>query len=169
MDTNQNDVTNPIPEFLRKMARIAIAKDVLLRLKHLNIQSGSYVGGNIWIGKETDNAKKHLSQLTKKCTVCALGACFFSHINLFNGVKMGDINGRFEKTTKPLISYFDETQIMMIESAFEQINMSDNYSFDLRNCDVSQAIIFGKCYKTDKLRLQAIMRNIIKNNGTFKP
>jgi hypothetical protein len=60
----------------------------------------------------------------------------------------------------------------LIESAFETAykeTFTDEYVATKWDRAWLKAKRFGAKYKTPKLRMAAIMRNVIRNKGTFKP
>lgn len=95
--------------------------------------------------------------------VCALGACFLSHVDQFNKLKVDPYwDGRLGRATitQQLSDVFTTQQMAMIEDAFEQ---------ESRRSDTVEALFFGNSFEDDKERLKAIMKNIIKNAGVLVP
>ena len=172
--------------------RVAIAKDVL-RWIETNKMVVSY-GGNyvilqdrnpvsferaaIFSGEELASnvdAKQVLED--KKCIVCALGACFIAAIDRYNNIGCRDLL----KDSRPnsinqgdtmayLRRFFHPEQLDLIEAAFER-SSSHCRTLSSYSDEIDKAIEFGYEYRTGgpTLGLEAIMNNIIKNNGTFKP
>ncbi len=148
--------------------RVAIAKDVIANLKTRQLKplSGTYF--SIAAGDEFDLQ----TALAKgaECTVCALGGLFACAVPYKNG-DMGAVdihNGMV------IINYlrgiFEKKQLDLIETAFEKKLMGDPYPFATREAEQNHpAVRFGKKYPGHKARMAAIMQNIIKNEGTFKP
>jgi hypothetical protein len=148
--------------------RVAIAKDVLKQLKALNVVKGTYLRNYGLQLPRNDQAKQHINQISRGCEVCALGACFLSHIRLFNEVDVGTLAGRCGETVNcvfagsdlidaELHKYFTYDQLLLIEAAFEGWT-GEGY----------EARDFYDKHPDPKERLQAIMQNIVKNNGEFK-
>lgn len=129
-------------------------------------------------------------QLKESCEVCALGACFLSSVKLNNKFKFKFSRqdpGSFSIQIKPLFEklkqYFTVEQIFMIENSFEMgagfLSDWDNVkklktflkkaSFDrLYKKYYWDAVHFGNKYYTEPdKRLEAIMKNIVKNKGLF--
>lgn len=156
--------------------RIAIAKDVLktLKSKKITAKAGDYFDFNGYykLGKE-DKGKDLQALLDKKnvtCTVCALGATFHSLVRLGDRFKLPQNTEALtyitDKEMRPLLrNHFSSKQIAMIESAFENGQCSDGKYTG----NVEQSIDFGGRYEDPEDRLSAIMKNIIKNEGEFKP
>lgn len=168
---------------------VALAKDVLKYLRYMNVRDGvAYCYGRLpdsikddCPGKE--EAQKHIAGLTKNCKVCALGACFLSYIRLFDKVALRDISpskpefSTFSAGESVDVDYYDivgqlnkifsEKQMVLIESAFEQHCVQ--FAYDIDQDDIEAAEIFGQKYAEPKKRLRAIMQNIVRNNGVFKP
>lgn len=116
---------------------IAIAKDVLVQMKNLNIRQGSYVTPHLQLFTD-DDLGKSLQNLVdrfkeKNCSVCALGACFISKARLYNKVDVdkdliGDqpgIEGDILK--EDLIKDIGVHNLLLLEICFEE-----NEEFDLR-------------------------------------
>lgn len=98
-----------------------------------------------------------------KCEVCAVGAMFVAKSNLFNAVKVKDVGDYHEK----LRQHFSETQLALIEAAFELTEGVGPY--DAPEAAANRAVAFGARYANDTRRLKAILQNIIDNGGTFVP
>jgi len=153
--------------------RVAIAKDVLklIKAEKLIPETGSYVENDqldsiLWNNDEVD-IKKALKELQQPCEVCALGAIFYAET-----IKRNDcvIVGRFvrrDDITKRMKDIFTKGQMIMIESAFESGDFNELRIVSQGNIELS--INFGSQYTEPKERLVAIMENIVKNKGTFKP
>jgi hypothetical protein len=178
--------------------RVAIAKDVLiqLQLKKYMATAGTYFSTDA-LPLDKTNSLQHSFNKMESCDVCALGACFVSGVRLADKIKVDAIidegtiieDGETEVSSdyisasastmhEYLDGIFDEQQLALIECAFEgsDIQGVDNWS------DRERAIAFGEqirmqceeddnCEygKRDRLILTKIMKNIVKNNGTFKP
>lgn len=132
---------------------VAVAKDVLKNLKALRC-----VSGNTYIErpdllpmkiKPEDSAQKHIEYFTKRCKVCALGACVISYVRLYNDVLVKDFRG-YSIICDKLFPVFGRS-MHTIEHAFEQ-------GVGLKNH-----------YDDDNQRLRAIMLNVVKNKGKFVP
>lgn len=173
--------------------RIAIIKDVLQRLPERNVATDVYIDNIDVKGltvKDLDREAQCEIQRIEKCYACALGNMLMSHIRIYDKLKLTDIGlgqgyyfdyyiGGYIKTDyldqntfrglviKPLSKHFSRLQLAMIEAAFEQkeiVFVNDRY----KNIMI-KAIDFGKKHKSAKARLRAIMQNMLKNNGIFKP
>lgn len=165
--------------------RVAIAKDVLaqLRLERYVATEGVYVDYKVAELASTapDKPLEKLLPQVKSCEVCALGACFLSAVRKYNDVKAGDIDvpetwrshtgeeytdHNFDDGVMrdKLARHFTKTQTNLIESAFECMPMGS-----LTRESAQSAISFGYLYEDSHSRLVAIMKNIVKNGGTFKP
>lgn len=160
--------------------RIAIAKDVIAQIKigaYIPTQDTYAVIGD---GKELDDAYEFgadddcdirktwediniMPNAQNRCKVCADGAIFVSGVKLFNNITFDQADG----AKQCAIRYFGQKQADLIERAFEGWDMagfSDNYSCYDGN---SPTVKFYNKYENAKDRMIAIMKNIIKNNGTF--
>lgn len=187
----QTPVVKPAKKLTPAQMRIAIAKDVLaqLKLKKLRPEVGwwaddSHLGGlEDWAWEkldETNTTKEGVctintqdySKNVKSCRVCALGAIFMGISNLYGINITGadpDMYNVFEDLSKsPLKEYFSKDQLQLMECAFEGGGGAhDIYTIDKKVRGF--ALAFHYAFDSDKDRLKAIMENIIKNKGTFKP
>lgn len=159
----------------RKEKRLEVVKDVLKQLKYLKV---STAGTYLWAPSDCninqeDNLKDKMSEL-KKCEVCAKGALFIGHVDKFNKLSLKDLGTdiedlNYEETlVQPLLSYFSQEQLDMIECAFEL----DCYVNDLEKRKenvVDKCIRFGERFSNPKLRLRRILENILENDGLFQP
>lgn len=160
--------------------RVMIAMDVLaqLELKRFEAATGTYV--SLFFKKPVTQETFHKMSASKvldqaaSCEACALGSCLLSlasRTNTLGGLKLCSSGGEHEipsdlvrdsRDMRPeLNKYFSPDQLDLIESAFECTNMSDR--------EVHVAIEFGSKHSENGERLKAIMTNIVKNCGEFKP
>lgn len=174
--------------------RVAIAQDVIAQIKCETYvpQSGVYV--DIDTSEKSDDIGQDLDDIEQKsadllitegmvqCTVCAKGAMFMSHIRKDSDTcTLSDaMEGQDENVIENrLTDTFSEEQLDLIESAFESDGSfyADNHDEDSYDDDGdfspgslgNKAQKYGSRYNDDQKRLLAIMRNIIRNKGTFKP
>lgn len=158
----------------RAEKRVLIAKDVLEQLKQKKIIAENQVWAVLptaWNNKKNSQ----ICDLTEKkgrenqCQCCALGALMLSEIRNTNDFMARDAkvgySGNFEITLddsgKRIRKFFSEKQLELIESAYE---MGEG-QFDGTN----KSIDFGWKFDYSKDRMRAIMKNIVKNGGTFEP
>lgn len=154
----------------RRKQRLAIAKDVLAQLKAKKYvaEPGTYIHvleALFDSNGEQKDLQKVLLSTAAECNVCGLGAAFCSMARLGDEVTASD--GEVENIHKTLKSIFSERQIALIEYAFEGADAGD-----LNILSENEADACGRFYEkrgNDDKRLAAIFRNIIKNDGTFKP
>lgn len=157
--------------------RVAIAKDVLEQLNAHKIEATEKVWVNIntWKANRPSKGSDLRTEIVKapKCYTCALGALFVCSV-------MRDARARVEDAyfditqevagptalQRQLEKYFTESQARLIELAFERGNGWAVKAEDKRDQD---AIRFGKQFPSEQIRLEAIMHNIVANNGTFNP
>lgn len=162
----------------KKQLRIAVAKDVLAQLKaeKLKITPGDYVTlPDTPDALGSDSKEIAAAAQTKYCSVCALGATFISLVKLdnkydfgfFKEVSSGDLFDRVK-------TVFSETQIQLIECAFEtnfycsQNGLGGYAKTALTSEQFGQAHKFAIRHEGNpRKRLAAIMRNIVRNDGTF--
>lgn len=169
---------------------VDLAKDVLRLLKAKKFIPESMVYMTIPIELVNKFGGQSLQDVMKKkrykpCTVCALGSLFLAHIDKFNeadipttsrtNYRFGDQHDITFNNQEYMISrlspFFTKRQLLLIEHAFEgrKVNIRPTeYIADSPDA-INAAEYFHKQYKTPKKRLEAIMRNIIKNDGKFRP
>lgn len=162
---------------------VKIAKDVLaqLRLKRFRATPGTYVKIN---SKEVDklcmgddvtkldavmeSSFKEFFKRDKQvtCQVCALGAAFVSMVNIENECSVEEVMNE-EQMWPRLEKYFGRANIDLMETAFE-CSSYQNADSDI-SCELLEAASdWGSRYDNNTERMQAIMRNVIRNNGDFK-
>lgn len=167
--------------------RVAIAKDVIKHLRSEKINTTfdhrKIYAGNGYLAipieeapRKNDVGRQWQSVLrgVETCSVCAKGAVFVATMLRFNNCKVDrplageDRNGQIgsSEMTRHLRGYFSKQQLDLIESAYEACAVNDTRAED-------DAVAFGQQFASTLAdrsdRLIAIMQNIIKNNGTFKP
>ncbi len=143
--------------------RIEIAKDVLKQLKarKLNVKKGDYcyINNEIFANK---NLKNVLSKFRKSCEVCALGACFLSIISIIDNFVLDDCYTIGRHKMSPYLKLaFTDNQLDLIECSFE--GWTDYFT------EAEKKATRFHAKDSPEVRLKAIMKNIIQNNGTFKP
>jgi len=163
--------------------RVLIARDVLAQVKKEKFfpRRGSYIKHLTIGGNECDittnrrnSVQKHFDEIT--CYCCALGACLLSATKYKNKLEFQDVcNLAASQSPWDLLrGIFPSKQLNMIEYAFEAErsgtrvgeNRFNNYLED----GIKEACIdFGRNYAEPEDRMIAIMKNIIKNKGEFKP
>lgn len=162
---------------------VAVAKDVIKRLKYIKLAEGVYVKGTLPLSVNfSGDLKSHVSIIQKNCRVCLKGALLLSKARLFDAVPMsllneglytniicvfGDkINVDSNNTTRSLLDTFDRKTIDMAECAFERTYM--NYGTLTQN-EMRNSIMFSFKFKTKKQVVEGVMKNIVKNKGKFIP
>jgi hypothetical protein len=157
--------------------RILIIKDVLelIKLGVAKIKTGVYCEIKKGLDKLEEGGQFNTYLKKTVCRVCAKGALFLGHVDKFNNcevVKDGSYNYAYniEATIrKKLLDNFSHIQLDMIETAFEKKVMYD-YTCLIRGRKLEEKCIdFGCKYRYPKDRLKAILKNMLKNNGLFKP
>lgn len=167
----------------KKAKRIAIAKDVL---KH--IKAGALIPTSGWYFKSSEvrdvqreipfTETRELQELLqgKTCQVCAKGALFISDILKNDDFQVGTYTDIDEGgiMCDRLEGIFERGQLDLIECAFEGGTVTD--ATGILSDDNGNTPLADKAEKfhdknnddSEKI-LTAIMKNIIKNDGTFKP
>ena len=159
--------------------RVEIAKDVLKHIKanKIKVQVMTYFEADNFKDYIGDQLQDALPKL-KNCTVCALGGLFYSYIGRHNNYALNDKYGLDEYTMREEMTMFKKGQLLLIETAFEAQDVNSGQC--ARNSTYSpntikRAVTYrGKYdllprYENDDKALIHIMKNIIRNKGTFKP
>lgn len=167
---NQFDKLLDLPSMPKAEARVEIAKDVLEGLKRgkLKATKGKYL--EFAINKPAYSMFEFRAELPSigQCQVCALGGLFVALVGRVNDCKM-QVDGSGERSgsvdceklakyfSEKLAKYFSEEQLHLIENHFEGwMNYPGGRTYLETWPDPTE-------------RMTAIMKNIVKNKGTFKP
>lgn len=158
--------------------RVQIAKDVIEQIlaKKYSAVSGDYVSSTSMVPLN----KEVLNRDNPKCKVCACGSLILSAIRLFNRHTCPiTTNGSHIKAMTLLKDWFSLAQLISIESAFEgwsNIAHGNGFHPDMVNklADKAKAWRDSSGFGNYEMKFSdehiiAIMKNIIDNNGTFKP
>lgn len=170
--------------------RVMIAKDIIKQIKagHIRPKTGAYIKLSKNKFVKTDGPLDQYFDKTP-CNACALGSCFISLVTVGDKLKISDVANtdydgdyfmtRIENDSPwrdNLREIFPSLQLSMIESAFEVSHMRDERDGDIGEIyqddnrrTIKKSIMFGRKYVKSSDRLIAICRNIIKNEGKFKP
>lgn len=149
--------------------RVMIARDALAQLKNKTYRAKPGIWCEVYVdGMEADGYKPLQPLLLStdeevSCQCCGVGSLFLSYVRLNNkaqyhhGWSFWDIA---EKTGWP------EANLNLIEIAFEVGRGRNQW---LTGENEHEARYFGKKYTNPTERLEAILKNIVTNKGTFKP
>jgi hypothetical protein len=171
--------------------RIAIAKDVLKSLKNgkLVANTGSYCEWDMNSEKMNtlEEGSVELQDLMvggviESCHVCAIGSIFTSKVMLGDDFRVGiekeyysgsrlrveDISCSDDKMITALKGIFTESQLRLMEFAFEGNDICNNHLSKPEKFKERLRDFYHNYYSSHE-RLVAIMKNIIKNEGVFKP
>lgn len=162
---------------------VAVAEDVLKQLRRrknrLRVGGSGYLSTTYRPTSLDGDLREHLDKVeSNSCGVCALGAALLSKARLFDSVPMTEV---FYKTgsdnyipdlsqscvRENLDDVFDKTTLKTVEAAFER---NYNLIFEDHECPspkIYGAVVFGMKFSDPRKRLQAIMENIVANNGRF--
>jgi hypothetical protein len=167
--------------------RVIIAKDVLrqLNLGKIIAKTGTYLKSDtisdiIMEIEYYGNSQKGDQQLCDifsgidSCKACALGSVFVATVKIADKLKFNEIEFdswgdtiHSDSMHEYLEDFFSLRQLYMIENAFERKDINTIYQVDEA---LSKACIaFNKGVKSSRERLERIMENVIRNNGTFIP
>lgn len=160
-----NDKFNALPH---NQQRVEIAKDVIkwLELGKLTPMRGDYLKlPNKFANKVDRDYTGSFQDIVKSrgfnCEVCAKGAILACTVNRKDGVTNGKVLSGFSGATlsEKLGGVFSPDQLELIENAFEDFG---------RGSAVGAHDFYIK-HNSSRKRMIAIMRNIIRNDGTFIP
>lgn len=163
--------------------RVIIAKEVILQLnaRRFSARCGTFC---LIPDNEMESQSGSIQQLFNEnkissCFVCALGGLMMATTILNNNEDMTDFQHDFcdlgqtlaagESPKNGLRKFFSMPQLKLIERAFEGKGFG---YFSIQN---KKAENFGKKTESEdrhndaSKRMLAIMKNIIRNKGTFKP
>jgi len=157
--------------------RVAVAKDVLAQIKQERYVAKTSVYVELSRSNEDLEEKpvKENIHKIKKCKVCAIGSTILSIAKFKNTIDFDDVtNGGFSQRADSLLgTVFGKKQLALMEACFESLGSHpyarNTYNYTLPLEDRTKCINFYQDYRSQTDRLQAIMRNIIKNEGVFKP
>lgn len=166
-----------------------LAQDTINRIKAKQIAlfSGNYL-------KKTPDLSEHegdrelrdvIREQEEPCQGCAVGSLFLCAVDAYDKLKVKDADICSAGNAAPLANYlerwFSLSQLALIEAAFEGVFYGlfiTNY-LKVGHEEIDAAIAFAekrgptptakKNARVYERRMVAIMKNIIKNNGTFKP
>ena len=172
--------------------RVAIARDVLKWLSIGKLKAAHTYFSAVRVGEEQQespvrrarqqNPDASLQALLLEdavsCNVCAKGAVFACTVARRNQVTVSNASGIGdpEQLYDKLGGLFSRYQLALMENAYEENLIDSNAPHRKFAIAVGPyALRQGGDYSTEawnrgsKERMQAIMRNIIRNKGTFKP
>lgn len=170
--------------------RVMIANDVIAFIQAKTIKPENMVYSKPNKGlKQSEDIQCNLDTL--KCTCCALGGLVVGMIKYTNEAKVSDLSGETYDDDGNEISvysrlkkYFSSSQLVLIENVFENWiavhdwgHWSFNGKFEPKRADEDKiGTLINEVHENQTLfpknpadRMIAIMENIVRNKGTFKP
>lgn len=169
----------------KRKQRVLVALDVI---KHLNTEkfqaeAGAYID-NVSLKDGTNGGNRDIKKTLKKveaCSVCAMGACILSVAGYKNTLNWDDVGGQTSELNydkiRNILTMFKPKQLLMIETAFEDYHSGADriarqvfeYEEDLTADELEACRQFYRAHDNDRDRLMEIMKNIVRNEGKFKP
>jgi hypothetical protein len=171
--------------------RVAIARDVIenLKSKKLVARAGSYLmvrDGeefgqpyfNNFYGDDGSNKNGSFQETLNsipQCQVCAKGAIFACTVMRRNQVKNNQVpyndcyNWTGDSLFELLGNIFSPMQLRLIEVEFEREDIEWQNHMISGADKIKPLMQLDERFDTDEDRLIAIMKNIIRNRGTFRP
>lgn len=195
MLTKTKDKMKPFSRLTKAEKRVAIAHDALRQIRRgfIRPKVGRYVSLKTitelpLLSLDHCELKELLNNDTKNCQACAKGTLLITEVMERNKFTTGEygIHGIASQEIECRLSgIFSAGQLDTIECAFEKFPINDtegilfkeyivklhgwNHVMRKKNDLAKAAILFGKRYAKADERLIAILKNIIKNKGTFIP
>jgi len=168
-------------EMTRPQRAVAVAKDVIAQIKarRYRVSSGQYVKfGTIvedslstYRGKSLRTALEEIDP--RCCFVCAAGSAFVSAVRLFNEFDIVGFVSFDRRAESFLVRCIGKRNILLTELAFERgapgLMIHEEEKIKFSRAIYDWAALFGKRYTKPEERLIAIMQNVIRNKGNFKP
>ncbi len=138
--------------------RLMIIKDALAQLMCGKVKA-SHIYGQPETGVCINQETLHRGLV---CYACADGALFLSSVRFRNQFDAEEVDGgdAYEGQLD-----FSNDQLAQIEHAYE----AGDYELQTGGSRFKRAFDFGLRYKTDKLRMAAILKNMLRNKAMFKP
>lgn len=171
-----NKAFDKLPKYKQRME---VAKDVLkwMAAEKLTMSTGTYfdITDNIASSNRAtlrSGSLKDTLLSMKSCTVCAKGAIFACTVARKNEVKNGDLIEFIEsdKLSETLQGLFSGHQLRMIETEFEGIDI-EYANMNMLQQRKTKRIHpkMGIMSLSNAAKMTRIMKNIIRNNGWFRP
>lgn len=171
--------------------RVQIAKDVISSLKSrkMSASPGVYFRSTKANFEKFEQLNIPSSEIevqdvmnnVQSCEVCALGAVFVCAVKRANKLKMEEIGehelyvkfGLDSNQISPYIDkFFSPTQRMLIENAFEMYTVNNKIDMRISEEIFMTAVKYNRGFHhrtSSNMRMIRIMKNIIRNKGTFDP
>jgi len=157
--------------------RVTIAKDVLKQLRAKRLIATHMVYFNSEKVEEfysqtifNRDTELELSEVIKdeKCNVCALGSLFVCAVDRLDKLKLINF-GRCQM--QDYLMFFSKKQLDLIECVFEKdMGFMSEYMSKYKSkykLDLKIAINYTKGIRSPAKQMEKIMKNIIRNKGTF--
>ncbi len=167
-----------------------LAQDTINRIKakKIDLFSGDYLKKTPNLAEYGENKELRdvLREQKEPCRGCAVGSLFLCAVDAYDKLKVKDAtkyaSGSPNDTIVPYLNkWFSVSQLALIEAAFEGsfYGLFSVSGYAVGDEEVQAAIDFAekrgptptskKNARVYERRMFAIMKNIIKNNGTFIP
>lgn len=153
--------------------RVIIAKDVLKQLKAKKIKAErfTYLDENFTTDYAEEDMREALNKTEEPCSACGVGSLCIALVLRENDFKVPCGINVLGAILKKLTKYFSMKQLALIETAFEgkTRDIHDMVEEKLPLSIIYRAETFTRgCFTVEEMLIK-IMKNIIKNEGTFKP
>lgn len=116
----------------KKAARIAIAQDVIKRINTFGSIESTYlevdtdmtatIRRTLGLKNSDIDGREHFESIAPACAVCAKGALFMCHVDIFDKFSLADLSREKgdRAVCSPLLNHFTQRQLDLIETAFEK-------------------------------------------------
>lgn len=162
----------------KKKKVLLVAQDVLDQLKTGKYypSKGLYINFG-WYATLTGDIKSNFEEM-QTCNVCVMGACILSVTHFKNQLQFNDVGKTIEDMSDNVFTLlsdlFKGNQLLLIESAYEGYDSSSTrigkqLGQTLSDKEIIACSKFFRRYNYNDEKFVAIMKNIIRNEGTFKP
>lgn len=170
-------------KYTAKQMRLRVVRELIFVLKNSDRLKVVMHNGYLVPIKRTatinfesaNNAKKELEPLLKHCEACALGGLFLADLIIRDKYKVGDVDaGERDDFSKwrikeRLSPYFTDGQLELIELSFEANCRCYEYGHSTHKDSNRRCLRNFARGIENKDRLLAILQNIRKNDGIFRP
>lgn len=152
----------------KSQKRILIAKDVLKWIKQgkLTAGSGYFKNQSELYGPNQENLDEQANAILPTiptCQVCAIGGLMYATAMRFNDITVEQFTRNLHSGSPYLAKFFTPAQLRIIEICLEL------WKNEGASTPKTVAWVDANCNTPRLDRLKKIMRNIIRNKGTFKP
>lgn len=157
----------------KRQMRVLIAKDVLelLAEEKLIASPGTYLrtGMDIQESWVTRDAQVGEKLLKKPCEVCAMGAMFVAEVVRNDKLGFKQLSEETNVNTGSPLNLGRHLMDDRLEQFFPKQELCEIEAYFERDHQQVDGVFWIDTYPEARRRLRAIMQNIVRNKGAFKP